>query len=114
VEAAPGEHVRVYDPARTAVDLMRIRHRIGEPTALAGIHRYLRRHDARPGELLRLADALGVYGPVLRALDVASAGSGALPDLQRRAGGTSTCRTGHELKAGARKNYSPCTSWNGG
>jgi predicted transcriptional regulator of viral defense system len=74
VEAAPGEPVRVYDPARTVVDLMRLRHRIGEPTALAAIHRYMRRPDARPGELLRLAAALGVHGPVLRTLDIASAG----------------------------------------
>jgi predicted transcriptional regulator of viral defense system len=74
VEAAPSEPVRVYDPARTVVDLMRLRHRIGEPTALAAIHRYMRRPDARPGELLRLAAALDVHGPVLRTLDIASAG----------------------------------------
>lgn len=74
LEAAPGESVRIYDPARTVVDLMRLRHRIGEPTALAALHRYLRRRDARPPELLRLAAALRVRGPVLHALDVASAG----------------------------------------
>ncbi|MFN8076845.1 MAG: type IV toxin-antitoxin system AbiEi family antitoxin domain-containing protein [Kineosporiaceae bacterium] len=33
VEAAPGEPVPVYSPARTVVDLMRLRHRIGEPVA---------------------------------------------------------------------------------
>ena len=74
LEAAPGEYVRVYDPARTVVDLMRLRHRIGEPTALAALHRYLRRRDSRPAELLKLAAALRVHGPVLHALDVASAG----------------------------------------
>jgi predicted transcriptional regulator of viral defense system len=74
VEAAPGEPVRIYDPARTVVDLMRLRHRIGEPTALAALHRYLRRRGARPAELLKIAAALRVYGPVLHALDVASAG----------------------------------------
>jgi predicted transcriptional regulator of viral defense system len=74
VEAAPGESVRIYDPARTVADLMRLRHRVGEPTALAALHRYLRRRDARPAELLDIAASLRVYGPVLLALDVASAG----------------------------------------
>ena len=73
LEATPGEHVRVYDPARTVVDLMRLRHRVGEPTALAALRRYLRRRDSRPAELLKLAGALRVHGPVLHALDVASA-----------------------------------------
>lgn len=74
VEAAPGETVRIYDAARTVVDLMRLRHRIGAPTALAALHRFLRRKDARPAELLKIAAELRVYGPVLQALDVASAG----------------------------------------
>jgi predicted transcriptional regulator of viral defense system len=40
VDAAPEEQVRVYDAARTVTDLMRLRHRLGEPvahTALTGI-----------------------------------------------------------------------------
>ncbi len=74
MEAAPGEDIRVYHPARTVADLMRLRHRTGEPLALAALHRYLRRRDARPGELLEIAAALDAYGPVLRAIDVASAG----------------------------------------
>jgi predicted transcriptional regulator of viral defense system len=74
VDAAPGERVRVYDSARTVIDLMRLRHRLGEPLAHAALHRYLRRRDARPAQLLRLAAALDVYGPVRLALDVASAG----------------------------------------
>lgn len=73
VEAAPGERVRIYDPVRTVVDLMRLRHRLGEPVALGALRRYLRRRDARPAALLRSADRLGVYGPVQRAVDVASA-----------------------------------------
>ncbi len=32
-EAAPAELVRIYDPARTVVDLMRFRRRFGEPVA---------------------------------------------------------------------------------
>jgi predicted transcriptional regulator of viral defense system len=74
VEAAPGEPVRIYDPARTVADMMRLRHRIGEPTALAALQRYLRRADARPGVLFQIARALSVYGPVRHAADVASAG----------------------------------------
>jgi predicted transcriptional regulator of viral defense system len=74
VEAAPGESVRIYDPARTVVDLMRLRHRVGEPVALAAVHRYLRRPDARPAQLLRIASDLRVHGPVLLVLDIASAG----------------------------------------
>jgi predicted transcriptional regulator of viral defense system len=73
VDAAPGEPVRIYDAARTVVDLMRLRHRVGVPIALAALHRYLRRRDARPAELLKVAADLRVYGPVLHALDVASA-----------------------------------------
>jgi len=73
VEAAKGEHVRIYDAARTVVDLMRLRHRLGEPLAHAALRRYLLRRDARPPALLRLAGELDVRGPVERALDVALA-----------------------------------------
>lgn len=73
IEAARQEYVRIYDPARTVVDLMRLRHRLGEPLAHSALHRYPRRRDARPGELLRLATTLGVAGPMRHALDVASA-----------------------------------------
>jgi len=74
VEAAPGESVRIYSCERTVVDLMRLRHRLGESLALGALHRYLRRRNPRPGELLAIARALGVFGPVRAALDVASAG----------------------------------------
>lgn len=73
LEAAPGENVRVYSAERTVVDLMRLRHRLGEPLALAALRRYLRRRDGRPGELLAFARSLGVFGPVRAAIDVASA-----------------------------------------
>lgn len=73
VEAAPGEDVRVYSAERTVVDLMRLRHRLGEPLALGALRRYLQRRDARPGELLSLARALDVMGPMRAAVDVASA-----------------------------------------
>lgn len=73
VEAAPDEWVRIYDPARTVIDLMRLRGRFGEPLALAALQRYLRRRDARPPQLLAMAARLDVFGPVRRALDVAMA-----------------------------------------
>ncbi|MGQ0775286.1 MAG: type IV toxin-antitoxin system AbiEi family antitoxin domain-containing protein, partial [Pseudonocardiales bacterium] len=73
VEAAPGERIRVYSAERTVVDLMRLRHRLGEPLALGALRRYLRRRHARPGQLLALARALDILGPLRAAVDVASA-----------------------------------------
>jgi hypothetical protein len=64
-EAAPREHVRVYNPARSIVDAMRLRHRIGTSLALGALNQYLRRsgHSGVP-ELLTLARHLNVEGPV--------------------------------------------------
>ncbi|MGV8910686.1 MAG: type IV toxin-antitoxin system AbiEi family antitoxin domain-containing protein [Propionicimonas sp.] len=73
VEAAPKEWVRIYDPMRTVVDLMRLRGRLGEDLAYGALQRYLRRRDAHPAELLSMATALDVRGPMRRALDVAMA-----------------------------------------
>jgi hypothetical protein len=73
VDAARGERVRIYSAERTVVDLMRLRHRFGESLALGALQRYLRRRDTRPGELIGLARALDVLGPVQTALDVMSA-----------------------------------------
>ncbi len=72
-EAAPNEPVRIYDAARTVVDLIRFRRRFGEPIAYATMHRYLAAPGARPALLLEYAEALGSFGPVRTALDVASA-----------------------------------------
>ena len=72
-EAAPGEEVRVYDPARTVVDLLRLRHRFGEPVAHAALHRYLATRAAKPALVIAYAEALDVVGPVRLALDIASA-----------------------------------------
>ncbi|GAA4513890.1 type IV toxin-antitoxin system AbiEi family antitoxin domain-containing protein [Brevibacterium yomogidense] len=72
-EAGPGEEVRIYDPARTVVDLMRLRHRFGEPTAHAALNRYLASSEARPSLLLDYAEPLGTFGSVRLALDIASA-----------------------------------------
>ena len=73
VEAAPGESVRVYDPARTVVDVMRLRGRFGEPLAYGVLARYLGLRRARPGLLLDYAKELDVLGPMRVALDVMSA-----------------------------------------
>jgi predicted transcriptional regulator of viral defense system len=73
VEAAPGESVRVYSPARTVVDLMRLRGRVGESVAHIALRRYLARPDARVGQLIDLARALDVLGPVRAAVDVLTA-----------------------------------------
>jgi predicted transcriptional regulator of viral defense system len=73
LEAAPGEWVRVYDAARTVTDLMRLRHRFGEPLALGALNRYLDLPGARPALLLRYAKALDVLGPMRHAVDVATA-----------------------------------------
>lgn len=72
-EAGPGEPVRVYDATRTVVDLMRFRHRFGEPLAHTALNRYLDSGRAQPALLLDFAEALSVFGPVRAALDVASA-----------------------------------------
>jgi len=73
VDAAPGEPVRIYDAARTVVDLIRLRHRLGEPIAFGALNRYLGLLRARPGQLLEYSRQLGALGPVARALDVATA-----------------------------------------
>jgi predicted transcriptional regulator of viral defense system len=73
VDAAPGEPVRVYDAARTVTDLMRLRHRFGEPVAHAALNRYLAQSGSRPALLLSYARSLRAFGPVRTALDIASA-----------------------------------------
>ncbi|WP_066913639.1 type IV toxin-antitoxin system AbiEi family antitoxin domain-containing protein [Millisia brevis] len=72
-EAGPGEPVRIYDAPRTVVDLMRFRKRLGEPIAHVALHRYLAAPSPRPALLLEYAEALGTFGPMRAALDVASA-----------------------------------------
>ncbi len=72
-EAATGEPVRVYSAARTVVDLMRLRRRIGEPLALGALRRYLHQRGARPGLLVELALPLDVLGPMRAAVDVLEA-----------------------------------------
>ncbi|MGP3925567.1 type IV toxin-antitoxin system AbiEi family antitoxin domain-containing protein [Streptomyces sp. 8N616] len=71
-QAAPGETVPVYSAARSVVDAMRHRHRLGETLALAALGRYLR-SSGRDGvsELQYIArelDALSVIRPAVEAV----------------------------------------------
>jgi hypothetical protein len=69
-EAAPGETVPVYSAARSVVDAMRLRHRLGETLALHALGRYLRTGGARDvAALLDLAAALGVETAVRSATE---------------------------------------------
>jgi predicted transcriptional regulator of viral defense system len=73
VEVAPQEFVRIYDPARTVVDLMRLRHRFGESLAYSVLKRYTTSTFANPALVLRYALALDTYQPTRLALDIARA-----------------------------------------
>jgi hypothetical protein len=73
IEVAPGETARVSGPARTVADLMRLRHTVGEPLAHIALRRYLTLPDAHPPQLIELARALDVLGPVRIALNVLQA-----------------------------------------
>ncbi|WP_247701996.1 hypothetical protein [Streptomyces sp. F63] len=71
-EAAPGEAIPTYGAARSVVDAMRHRGRIGESLALSALGRYLRRNGrSGVGELQHIArelDALSVIRPAVEAV----------------------------------------------
>lgn len=71
-EAAPGETVPMHDAARSVVDAMRHRSRLGETLALSALGRYLRRSGrGGVGELqpsARELDALSVVRPAVEAV----------------------------------------------
>jgi predicted transcriptional regulator of viral defense system len=69
-EAAPGETIPVYNAARSVVDAMRHRSRIGETLALSALGRYLRR-NGRGGvsELQHIARALGALSVIRPAVE---------------------------------------------
>lgn len=69
-EAAPGESVPVYNAARSVVDAMRHRGRIGETLALSALGRYLRTTGhGGAGELQRIARELGALSLVRPAVE---------------------------------------------
>ncbi len=65
-----GEEISIYSPARSVVDAVRLRSRVGNGVAYEALRRYLKRPDASPGDLLRLARRLRAGGPVSDALEV--------------------------------------------
>ncbi|HLU72594.1 MAG TPA: type IV toxin-antitoxin system AbiEi family antitoxin domain-containing protein [Nonomuraea sp.] len=71
-EAAPGETVPVYSAARSVVDAMRHRGRMGESLAHSALGRYVRRATpAQLGDLQRIAGKLGalkLIRPVIEAV----------------------------------------------
>jgi predicted transcriptional regulator of viral defense system len=71
-EAAPGEFVPIYDAARSVVDAMRHRNRLGHTLALAALGRYLRASGPDGvGNLQRIArelHALSVIRPAVEAV----------------------------------------------
>jgi predicted transcriptional regulator of viral defense system len=64
-----GVHVRIYDPAKTAVDLFRYRRSAGKRyqkspglnLALEGMKEALRQRKATPAEIARYADEAGIW-----------------------------------------------------
>jgi predicted transcriptional regulator of viral defense system len=64
-EAAAGETVRLYSAARSVVDAMRHRSRLGESLALSALGRYLRGHGQQgASEIQRVARELGALSVV--------------------------------------------------
>lgn len=55
-----GETIAVSSKERTVVDLLRLRTRVGRDVALSALRTYLRKGDAKPGELLALACQLRI------------------------------------------------------
>jgi predicted transcriptional regulator of viral defense system len=69
-EAAPGETIPVYNAARSVVDAMRHRSRIGETLALSALGRYLRRGGRSDvGELQEVARGLGALSVIRPAVE---------------------------------------------
>ncbi len=69
-EAAPGETIPVYNAARSVVDAMRHRSRVGDTLALSALGRYLRR-DGRSGidEIQHVARELGALSVIRPAVE---------------------------------------------
>lgn len=76
-----GVRVRIYDPAKTAVDLFRYRRSAGKRyqkspglnRALEGMKEALRQHKATPAEIARYADEAGVWKVVQPYLEAMTA-----------------------------------------
>lgn len=68
-----GVPVRIYDPAKTVVDLFRYRRRVGPNIAIESLKEALRQRKAMPAKIGQYADQAGVWEtvrPYLEALTV--------------------------------------------
>lgn len=69
-EAAPGETIPVYSPARSVVDAMRLGGTAGRPLALGALNRYLRRHgQSGVADLQDAAQTLGALSTIRPAIE---------------------------------------------
>jgi predicted transcriptional regulator of viral defense system len=68
-EVESGEKIAISSKERTAVDLLRLRSRVGRDLALSALRRYLQGSDAKPGELLALARRLRVGSVMAEAME---------------------------------------------
>lgn len=68
-EVESGETIAISSKERTAVDLLRLRSRVGRDLALSALRRYLQGSDAKPGELLALARRLRVGSVMAEAME---------------------------------------------
>jgi predicted transcriptional regulator of viral defense system len=63
------EAIAISSRERTVVDLLRLRGRVGRDLALIALRAYLRRGDAKPGELLALARQLRIGSVMAEVLE---------------------------------------------
>lgn len=73
IDAAKGEPIRIYDPARTVTDLIRQRNTVGEDIAYGALHRALGSGAATPADLMFYAKRLNVAGVMRQAVTILSA-----------------------------------------
>lgn len=71
-ELETGERIRIYGPARSVVDTLRLRNQLGRDVAFAAARRLLARERAA-GRILELARRLRCESPVADALEVLQA-----------------------------------------
>lgn len=67
------ENVAIYDPVRSVVDAVRLRHQLGSDMAYGAARRLLDRRRGAAGELMEVSRKLGCVGPVRDLLEVLQA-----------------------------------------
>lgn len=73
IEVAPGEYVAIYDPVRSVVDAVRLRHLVGTDIAYRATRELLNQRRGATAELIDMSKQLGCAGPVLDLLEVLQA-----------------------------------------